>query len=159
MNKQQHLMTKILQKIHVFQGLTVEQAALLIQICRSRAFEANTQIYEVGEPSVDMLVLVQGKLRVLTRKGQELAVIEPGSITGEMGVFTGQPRTATIVAGERSMALVIDKSALKNLMDREPLIKSQVLENVVELLADRLATASDEIARLQAEIDEQAADG
>ena len=52
MNRQQHILTKILQKITVFQGLSVEQAALLIQICKSRTFEANTQVYEAGEPSV-----------------------------------------------------------------------------------------------------------
>ncbi len=72
-------MTKILQKIGVFQGLSVEQAALLIQICKSRSIEANTQVYEAGEPSVDMLVLVQGKMKVLSRAGVQLAEVDPGA--------------------------------------------------------------------------------
>jgi CRP-like cAMP-binding protein len=151
MNRQQHILTKILQKIHVFKGLSVEQAALLIQICKSRAFESNTQIYEAGEPSVDMLVLVQGKLRVLSRTGQQLAEVEPGASTGEMGVFTGHPRAATIVAAQKSMALVIEKPALRNLLNREPDIKGIVLENVVELLAQRLAETNEQVARLKAQ--------
>lgn len=155
MNKQQHILTKILQRIRVFQGLTVEQAALLIQICRPRNFEATTQVFEAGDPSTDMLVLVQGKMKVLSKTGQELAEVEPGSSTGEMGVFTGQPRAATIVSAEKSMALVIDKASLRNLLDREPAIKAQVLENVVELLAANLVRANEQITKLKTQVESE----
>jgi CRP-like cAMP-binding protein len=155
MNKQQHILTKILQKIRVFQGLTVEQAALLIQICRPRNFEATTQVFEAGDPSTDMLVLVQGKMKVLSKTGQELAEVEPGSSTGEMGVFTGQPRAATIVSAVKSMALVIDKASLRNLLDREPAIKAQVLGNVVELLAANLIRANEQIAKLRTQLESE----
>ncbi len=151
MNKQQHLMTKILQKIGVFQGLSVEQAALLIQICKSRSIEANTQVYEAGEPSVDMLVLVQGKMKVLSRAGVQLAEVDPGASMGEMGVFTGQPRAATVATVDKSMALVLDRAMLMKLLNREPIIKAQVLENVVSLLASRLAATDEELSALKAQ--------
>ena len=150
MNKQQHLVMKILQKIQVFQGLSVEEAGRLFQICKSTSFEPGTQVYTAGQPSVDMLVLVQGKMQVVSGSGQVLAEILPGSSTGEMGVFTGHRRAATIVVLEKSLALVIDRESLRNLMNRVPTIKSSILENVVELLSDRLAEANDQVAQLRA---------
>ncbi len=68
-----------------------------------------------------------------------------------MGVFTGQPRAATVATVDKSMALVLDRAMLMKLLNREPIIKAQVLENVVSLLASRLAATDEELSALKAQ--------
>ncbi len=59
-----------------------------------------------------MLILVQGRLRATNESGATLGEVFPGSRTGEMGVFTGQARSANIVALEKSAGFVIRRGDL-----------------------------------------------
>ena len=59
---------------------------------------------------------MQGRLVVTSASGDELGQIKPGMPTGEMGVFTDQPRSANISAAERSIAVVIGRDALLSVL-------------------------------------------
>ena len=52
-----------------------------------------------------MLVLLQGKMLVTSAWGEELGDLGPGMLTGEMGVFTNQPRSANISSVDGSVAV------------------------------------------------------
>ena len=66
-----------------------------------------------------------------------------------MGVFTNDRRSATIVAVEKSLALSVEKSLLDALLKENLGMRASILQNVVDLLADRLADANKQIAELQ----------
>ena len=149
MNRAQHRLMTILQKINVFQGLGLDEAERLVHLCQSKVFEANTQVFKAGEPSESMLVLITGKLKAVSQEGKDLAEITPGNSIGEMGVFTNDRRSATIVAVEKSLALSVEKSLLDALLKENLGMRASVLQNVVDLLADRLADANKQIAELQ----------
>lgn len=138
MNRQQHLLMKIIEKIRVFNGLKPHEAQSLMASGYMKQFQKGDIIYRVGEPSNDMLVLIQGKLNVLGKEGHVIVSIPAGTSTGEMGLFTGQPRSATIVADEPSTGLVFERGKLNALMASERDIKGVVLQNVVALLSERL---------------------
>ncbi len=141
MNKQQHMLMKILQKIRVFDGLEVIEAQTLLSCSYMKQFEKGETVYQMGDPSDDMLVLILGRLKVMGEDNQVLVDIPPGTPTGEMGMFTGMPRSATIMAAEKSVGLMFAEDKLNALMMSEPRLKGVVLQNVVELLADRLIDA------------------
>ena len=149
MNRAQHRLMTILQKINVFQGLDLDEAERLVHLFQSKVFEANTQVFKVGEPSESMPVLITGKLNAVSREGKDLADITPGNSIGEMGVFTNDRRSATIVAVEKSLALSVEKSLLDALLKENLGMRASILQNVVDLLADRLADANKQIAELQ----------
>jgi signal-transduction protein with cAMP-binding, CBS, and nucleotidyltransferase domain len=149
MNAQQYQMMQVLQKIPVFKGLDDKQAPLLLKICRSGAYKAGQVIYTIGEPSTEMLILLKGRLNVTGRSGEVLATIQAGAATGEMGIFTGQPRSASIVAAEGSAGLTIRKSELAVLLGNKDL-HLRLMYNIVALLSSRLADANrlnDELKR------------
>jgi len=79
-------------KIPVFKGLSFEQASSLIRICIFQKFAPDTQIYSAGDASDDFLVLISGKLSVMSPAGQKLGELNPGVSIGGMGVFTGHVR-------------------------------------------------------------------
>ncbi|MCZ6635291.1 MAG: cyclic nucleotide-binding domain-containing protein [bacterium] len=147
MNKQQHMLMKIIQKISVFEGLSIEEAQNVLMISKMRKMEAGEQIYGYGEKSLDMLVLIQGKLKVVSASGQDIVEISPGASIGEMGVFTGQPRSATIVAVDASLSLMIDRDRLQDLLKTELHMKATILENVVAELAYRLTEADQKLGK------------
>lgn len=145
MNRAQHQLMQVIQKIPVFDGLSLEQAQKLIQISRFKKYEAGDTIYDVGGVSDEMLVLIKGKLSVLSATGQALGEVFVGNSTGEMGVFTGHKRSATIVAAEECAGLAITRSLLLDIMNADRDMKGIILENVVRELSNRLAEANERL--------------
>ena len=142
MNRAQHQMMQIIQKIPVFDGLSLEQAQRLIQISKFRQYEAGDTIYDAGEVGDEMLVLIKGKLNVLSVTGQPLGEILPGKSIGEMGLFTGHVRSATIVATVACAGLTMTRGLLTETMNADRDMKGVILENVVTELSLRLADAN-----------------
>lgn len=150
MNAQQYQMMQVLQKIPVFKGLDVKEALQLLKVCHPTAYKSGQVIYGIGEPSTEMLVLLKGRLNVTGRSGEVLATLAAGAATGEMGIFTGQPRSANIVAAEGSAGLAIRKAELAVLLGSNKDMHLRLLYNIVALLSSRLAAANrlnDELKR------------
>ena len=142
MTKREHHFLRIVRKIHVFQGLVLEEASRLLSVCRSVKFGRGDQVYEAGAPSTDMLILLTGRLVATSESGRMLGEISPGSATGEMGLFTGQPRSATIEATEQSMALLLRRPDLEKLMRSDHELCLKLTRNIIGMLAHRLSQAN-----------------
>ena len=138
MNERQFYLVKVIQKIAVFEGFELTDIQRLLRICRMREFEAGEQVYTKGDESNEMLVLLRGKLSVTGDSGEELAEVRPGNPTGEMGVFTRQPRSANIVASERSTAIVLGRKELGVLLGTNEGMHVKVLQNLVAILSQRI---------------------
>ena len=144
MKKQQYSLMQVIQKISVFKGLDLEHIQRLLRAGTSKSYGIGERIYSIDEPSDEMLVLLKGKLVVTTAGGEELAAIFPGMVTGEMGVFTNHPRSANITAVEASMAMVIGQKALVSVWASVPTVHICMLDNVVEILSERILFANSE---------------
>jgi CRP-like cAMP-binding protein len=78
----------------------------------------------------------------LAESGEELARIGPGTPTGEMGLFTGQPRSATILSLQRSTAMVLGRKEIGLLLANNKEMQVKVLQNLVKVLSQRLTEAN-----------------
>lgn len=159
MNQQQYRLMEIMRKIRVFKGLELAQIQRLLRLSSLETYAPGQKIYVIGEASHELLILLQGRLAVTSASGEVLGEISAGTSTGEMGVFTGQPRSANIGAPERSVAVVIKKEALDALMAADQKMHVRILKNIVELLSERLAAANahnDELARKVAALENEA---
>ena len=116
MNEKQYMLVKVIQKIEVFKHFDGTDVQRLLKVCKFRNFQQGAHIYTSGEASDGMLILLKGQLRVVSPSGDDLAVIQPGNPIGEMGLFTGQPRSADIVANDKSTAIVLRDEELKGLL-------------------------------------------
>ena len=144
MKKQQYSLMQVIQKISVFKGLDLEHIQRLLRSGTSKSYGIGERIYSIDEPSDEMLVLLKGKLVVTTAGGEELATIFPGMVTGEMGVFTNHPRSAHITAVEASMGMVIGRKALLSVWASYTTVHICMLDNVVEILSERILFANSE---------------
>ena len=154
MNQQQYRLMQIIQKIEVFHGLDVEEVQKLLALCRPKVYESKQQVYRMGDPSLDMFILLQGQLIVTSQTGKVLGEVLPGNSVGEMGIFTGEPRAANIIASGKVGGILITKQALESLMNSEPTIRAKILQNIVNMLARRLSEANKRIEFLTGKVQE-----
>ena len=129
---------KLIRGIALFKGFTPQEASVLLRVADRKQYESRQIIYEAGTPSTEMLILMSGKLVVVTEKGIRVANIQAGESVGEIGVMTDQPRSARVVSVEKSMGLVLQKKDLMNLLKAERDICIKFQTNLIDMLADRL---------------------
>lgn len=140
--KKQYHLVKVIQKIEVFRGFDAQEVQRLLRVCHFTSFPGGTRIYRLGEASDEMLVLLRGKLLVVGESGDELAHILPGMPTGEMGLFTGQPRSANIDAVTDSTAIVLRRAEITLALANDKDMQIKVLQNLIRVLSARLTDAN-----------------
>ncbi|HVS16450.1 MAG TPA: cyclic nucleotide-binding domain-containing protein [Thermoanaerobaculia bacterium] len=98
-------------------------------------------LFRQGDESSSLYVLLRGRLRVV-REGasgtRPLAEIHRGETVGEIGLLTGEPRTATVVAARDSELVRLDRAGFEKVIESEP----RALMPIVRTLGRRLESTS-----------------
>ena len=144
MNRQEHKLLQVIEKISMFKGFEVEEVQRLLFMCSLQKYASGDVVYEADEPSTNMLILLSGKLQAVSQTGEVLGEIPAGTATGEIGILTGRPRSATVIAMEPASGMIITKEDLSSLMG-DLRIRAKVFENIVNQLCDRLLGANQSI--------------
>ena len=142
MNERQYHLIRVVQKIAVFSGFEVTDLQQLLRAGELRQYDEGDEVYVKGAPSDDMLVLLKGKLSVRSESGDELAEVRPGMPIGEMGLFTGQPRSAGITAVDDSTTLVLGREDLTAILQSNRGLHVKILQNLIHILSGRLDAAN-----------------
>lgn len=105
------------------------------------SFAAGTALMRQGEPSTQLFFIVSGLVRVERSSAQltspvAMAELGPGDFAGETGVFTGAPRSSTLVALEDTVAIEIVVKDVFETLARFPDIWFRVLRTVGERLRE-----------------------
>ena len=95
-------------------------------------------LFEQGDPGEAAYILVNGRLQVIVRSAAGAArvvgEVRPGETVGEMAMFTGEPRSARVVALRDSDLVMFERSAFDRLMAKYP----QALMALTKLVVKRL---------------------
>lgn len=140
---------QVVKRIPLFQGLKTDQALAMIKVCERRSLQPREVLCSYGEPSKEMFILLSGELSIRTADDVQIAKISPIAPVGEMGIFTAEPRSATVMASEASSLLVLSKNKLDVFMRRNPPIEIIISRNLISTLSERLRNANQEIAHIQ----------
>jgi HEAT repeat protein len=130
-----------LRKVPLFETLTLDQLDAVDQLAEERDFAPGEVIVRQGEPGGELYLLLEGSVEVLLdhdlptqRALRQLTAVD---YFGEMAILDDQPRSATIVARERSRLLVLEGASLKELILQMPDIAFEILRE----LSGRVRTA------------------
>lgn len=129
---------EVLQKIMLFKGLTLLQFKEMLHICGRRSYKEGDYICHMGEESIEFFILLQGTLKVLLQDEKVISRIEPIGVVGEMGVFTGEKRSANIVAVSPCMMLTIHRLEILNLFRQDVDMSIKILLNVIHELSCKI---------------------
>jgi CRP-like cAMP-binding protein len=117
-----------------------------------RRYGPGEVIVRKGARSAELFVIERGTVGVElpreTGAPAEVAVLDAGECFGEMGLLTGEPRSATVRAKTRCQLVVIDHDAFHDVLAAHP----EVVDRMGLLLAKRqagLSAAQNIAGRLQ----------
>jgi HEAT repeat protein len=120
-----------LKQVPLFSQLSLEQLEAIQQISSEAEYLANETIVKEGEPGGELYLLINGKVRIYkgygTREETLLSSVNAISYFGEMAALDDQPRSATVVAAERSRMLRLDGESLKELIRQMPEISFEIM--------------------------------
>ena len=138
-----------LKKIPLFANLTADHLAKISAIAAQKTAKANERIFQEGEVGTEMFIIAQGKVRIskmVPGVGEEaLAILEPGSYSGEMALIDDTPRSADATAHLACNLLVIRKADLEELMFLHKDLAYELLWTFVRTLSARLRETNDKI--------------
>jgi CRP-like cAMP-binding protein len=136
---QKHVqLIEIIEKIPLFSGLNTQQIKKVISICTKRELHKGEIVCTSGEESHEMFIILRGTLNITFDDGKVLSQVNPVGIVGEMGVFTGEKRSANIIAELDSVLLAIQKALLVKLFRQDSDLGIKVLTNVIQDLSKKL---------------------
>jgi small-conductance mechanosensitive channel/CRP-like cAMP-binding protein len=135
-----------LSAVDIFAPLTPEELARLASAAQSHTYAPGEPIIRTGEAGDSMFVVHRGavEVRINTPEGKTrtVATLDEGDFFGEMALFTGEPRTANVVATEETEVLEIGHRAMKTLFDSNPDLVESLSHIVEERRAGLSATAA-----------------
>lgn len=119
----------------IFRGLT---KATLLDVARKtgkETYPSGATVVREGDPGDALCIIVEGSVEVRTG-GRVVAQMTAGDFFGEISLFDGEPRSATVVAVDDVVLLTLKSS------DFEALLKIHyVARTALESLAKRVREA------------------
>src|SRR5215207_9678624 len=113
-----------------FPVLTDEQIALLHPFGEVRATRAGEVLYEVGDATYPLVVVLSGQTEIVDRSDesdQVIATTGPGGFNGELGLLTGQMVFAACVVREPGEVLLIPPAAVHEAIETIPVLSDVLI--------------------------------
>jgi len=138
----------LLATVPIFRQLSAEQRDLLLAGATEQSFTAGHVLIRESDPPDRLFVILSGRVRVLEVAPDspvELIVGElgEGEILGELSVLRNQPRSATVVAVERTHCLVIPQSEFLKVLQGS----AELAVSLLRMLAGRLYETDRRLSR------------
>jgi len=101
-----------------------------------RLYQDGDIIFRKGDPGDCMFLVQKGTLDVILEEDGDRVVniISSGEFFGEMSLFTGNPRSATIRSRGESRVMTIDEVAFMRRMTEDPVLAFRILEKQCDRL-------------------------
>jgi CRP-like cAMP-binding protein len=144
-----------LSAVDIFAPLSVEETGMLAQAAVRHVFAPGETVIRAGDPGSSMFVVHNGRVQVQINENgrpRPVATLNEGDFFGEMALFTGEPRTANVVALEETEVLEIGHGAMKLVFDTNP----DLVESLSFIMTERRQGLASQIDSKTGTTDESA---
>jgi CRP/FNR family transcriptional regulator/CRP/FNR family cyclic AMP-dependent transcriptional regulator len=119
-------------KVPLFEGLSEQECEAIYHVMIQKKYATDQVIvHEDDRESQSFFVIIAGKVNVavLSDEGKQtiLATLERGDFFGEMAILDGEPRSASVIAGQQCELLALYRKTLMDLMKKYPQIAIRML--------------------------------
>ena len=108
----------------LFSGLSREDIAKILGKLEERFFNAGTTIISQGDQGDSFYFIQSGAVQVVLESGggrrESIAVLGPQESFGEMALFSGEPRSATIITVKDTTVWRLTREAWNDLIEKYP---------------------------------------
>jgi CRP/FNR family cyclic AMP-dependent transcriptional regulator len=137
---------RILETTQLLGALPQDALETLRTASTVRNVARNEVLFRRGDPATELFGIVSGRIAICTRApdGREslVAVLDEGSLFGELGLFDAGPRSADARGLETTQLLALEYEAVRAALKAEP----QLLWIIIRVLARRLRATDDTLA-------------
>jgi len=126
---------KFLKKTSLFGQFSEKELEALFSTAKIREFDAGSTIVREGDPtSIGFYLILEGQVEV--RKGQKtLAKLGAGDYFGEMALILDAPRSADVVAVEKTKCLMIMRWELRSIISSYPDVALKMMGELARRLS------------------------
>ena len=139
--------TDILKNLALFSSLSTEELEMASEIMERAELEPGTVIFTEGEPGGSVYVIVDGVVEITTRVTPDvdktLVTLRAGGIFGELSLVSGEARTASAKALEKTALLSTDTQAFERLIGEHPAMGRKLLQHLLNVIAGRLSATTE----------------
>lgn len=133
--------------------LELEERQIMLRYLRGREFVLEDILIAEKERADCMAFVVSGKLSVKKQtnfpgKHVLVAILESGSMVGELSVLERGDRAATVDVLEPSRLLVLASDDFDRLLEEHPLLGIKILRRILHVVSIRVKKADDRLAKL-----------
>ena len=116
-------LAELLSAVDIFSPLTADELNALAVGAMGRVFAPGETIIRAGDSGASMFIVHRGSVDVRVDSNGTPRTIKrlgEGAFFGEMALFTGEPRTASVVAAEETEVLEIGHESMRGLFQTNP---------------------------------------
>lgn len=127
-----------LKHVELFQSLTREERREMAERLVETPFVRGEAMTRQGAQAHWLYIIMSGEAEVRvaaegSKLSEKVATLRAGNFFGEMGLMTGEPRTATVIATTDVECYRLDKEAFHDILRRRP----EIAEDISHILARR----------------------
>lgn len=124
--------------VPLFEGLDTAALAAIERASRSKRYGAQEQIIDCDANSIDVFIVVEGRVRVVNYSvsGREIAFddVVAGGYFGEIAALDGPPRSASVMAVEDTLLLVLPGNVFLQALSRHPDVAFRVMRRLARIV-------------------------
>jgi len=143
---------KLITSFPLFHGFTTDGAKRLLSSGEVKECAADEVLMKEGDAADFVLLLLTGGLEVfINRSGNDVVLTEtkPGTITGELAVLCGIPRSASVRTKDASAILKWEDEAFRTLLLRDPHLSQRIFSQILRTLVDKERALIDSLITAQ----------
>jgi len=114
------VVTELFSRVPLFEGVSAEDRAALARAATLRTYRRGETIVQQGQPGDAFYVLVRGRVAVaiVAPDGREVVLntLGEGDHFGEMALLDDAPRSASVIAQERSDLAILSRAVFLDLL-------------------------------------------
>ena len=129
--------------VSFFRQIARSDIERIARVCTERSYSAGDAIVSEGEPGVAMFIIISGQAEA-TKGGQSVHTFSAGEFFGDMALFQGFPRSATVTATTDVDTLAMTEWDFQAELRTTPGLQTQVLKVIVRRLRDTTAELAEQ---------------
>ena len=118
-------------------NFSLQQRAAIVEESQDSQAAKGEVLFQEGDEPTHLIFLLEGKLEVRGKAGH-ISDIPHTSLVGEMGVVSGEPRSATVSAQSDVRFLRLSRESFQRLIDSDKDLGYHFFRNLTEILGRHL---------------------
>jgi small-conductance mechanosensitive channel/CRP-like cAMP-binding protein len=130
--------TNVISRVELFQALTEEEQQKLAAGLKFAPFVRGEAMTRQGADAHWLYLIIKGEVEVRvtvdgSKNSERVATLKAGDFFGEMGLMTGEPRSATVIALTHVECYRLDKDTFRATLQSRP----EIAQDISTVLAQR----------------------